>query len=244
MKVISVVNTKGGSGKTTVATNLAAIAASEGHKVLLIDADGRQASSVAFREFREVTNDKIRDKNKDKDEKNQQPLLADFTVQSLPSDLIFKQVKSYENAFDLIIRDAGAGDSNIVRSAIAAAYYGILIIPCPPSPYDVLGASDTLDLLTECRTTLDIDAVLFMNMVFANNKINLLKDVIETVQELSEEYKIEQLSTSLVNYLAYKNGAREGKSVVEYDKNGKAAAQMIEFYNEIMARLGMKLKED
>ena len=83
-----------------------------------------------------------------------------------------------------------------------------------------------------------------MNMVFANNKINLLKDVIETVQELSEEYKIEQLSTSLVNYLAYKNGAREGKSVVEYDKNGKAAAQMIEFYNEIMARLGMKLKED
>ena len=134
MKVISVVNTKGGSGKTTVATNLAAIAASEGHKVLLIDADGRQASSVAFREFREVTNDKIREKNKDKDEKNQQPLLADFTVQSLPSDLIFKQVKSYENAFDLIIIDAGAGDSNIVRSAIAAAYYGILIIPCPPSP--------------------------------------------------------------------------------------------------------------
>lgn len=242
MKVISVVNTKGGSGKTTVATNLAAIAASEGHKVLLIDADGRQASSMAFAEFREKTNNEIRKKN---EEKNlQQPLLADFTVQSLPSDLIFKQVKSYENAFDLIIIDAGAGDSNIVRSAIAAAYYGILIVPCPPSPYDVLGASDTLDILTECRTTLDIDAVLFMNMVFANNKINLLKDVIETVQELSEEYNIEQLSTNLVSYLAYKNGAREGKSVVEIDKNGKAAIQMIELYNEIMARLGMKLKED
>lgn len=52
--------------------------------------------------------------------------------------MIFKQVRNYEQSFDLIIIDAGAGDSNIVRSAIAAATYGLLIIPCQPSPYDIL----------------------------------------------------------------------------------------------------------
>lgn len=240
MKVISVVNTKGGSGKTTVATNIAAIAASNGLKVLLIDADGKQASSLAFRQLREESNNKIIEKNKERDEKNQIPLLAEFTAQSLPSDLIFKQVRNYEQSFDLIIIDAGAGDSNIVRSAIAAATYGLLIIPCQPSPYDIFGTTDTLDLLTNCRTTLDIDAVLFINMVFANNKINLLKDVDESVQALASTYHIELLSTNLINYIAYKNSAMEGKSVVEFEKNGKAAAQMMELYNELMNRLGME----
>ena len=32
----------------------------------------------------------------------------------------------------------------------------------------------------------------------------------------------------------------EGKSVVEFEKNGKAAAQMMELYNELMNRLGME----
>ena len=47
MMVVLVANTKGGCGKTTVATNLAAALASHGRRTALADAD-RQCSSLEW----------------------------------------------------------------------------------------------------------------------------------------------------------------------------------------------------
>lgn len=237
MKVISVVNTKGGSGKSTLATNLAAITASKGKRVMLIDADGKQASSLSFRQLRYETNEKIKEGNKGKKKSEQKKLYAEFTAQSLPSNLIFQEVKTYEASFDYIIIDAGAGDNNIVRSAIAAAAFGILVIPCQPSAYDLFGTTDTLDLLKACRVTLDIDAVIVLNMVFGDKRIKILKDVDETLLELTETYDVERLNTNITNYITYKYSTTQGLSVVEYDPTSKAATEMMELYNEIMGRL-------
>ena len=48
MKVITLLNEKGGVGKTTLATHIAAGLAIKGHKVVLVDTDPQGHSSVAF----------------------------------------------------------------------------------------------------------------------------------------------------------------------------------------------------
>ena len=45
MQIISVINLKGGVGKTTIALNLAATLADQGHQVVLIDADPQQSAT-------------------------------------------------------------------------------------------------------------------------------------------------------------------------------------------------------
>ncbi|MBQ7196227.1 MAG: ParA family protein, partial [Synergistaceae bacterium] len=48
MKVVSVINFKGGVGKTTLTANLGAYAASQGYKVLLVDLDYQKTLTCTF----------------------------------------------------------------------------------------------------------------------------------------------------------------------------------------------------
>lgn len=114
--IIAVLGEKGGTGKTTVAVNLAGIRASEGWKVLLLDAD-RQGSSAYWAEKRETL--------------------------SLPSpdwDQFFgaslgRTLRSATLDYDDVIVDIGAGDSDEMSAALEVA--DCAITPVRPSGMDV-----------------------------------------------------------------------------------------------------------
>ena len=218
MKVISIVNTKGGVGKSTLTCNLAVAAAQDNKNVLIIDGDGKQASSLAFRALRE------------KD---------DITAISITTPTINKDIKKFSD-FDIIFIDVGGRDSTISRSAIMAAAEGLLLIPVLPSNYDIWATEDTFKLLGEARAFIDIKAYAVFNQVLPNTNIKIVKEAKLALEEMSLEYNVPLLDQYLYSRVDYKSSVGEGKGVIEYNSKSKAALEVINLYEEIK----LKLKEN
>ena len=225
MQTISIINTKGGTGKSTIATNVATALAQEGKKVLLVDTDGRQQSSMSFAQIRA-------DESK----------LANISAISLPYKTLFKDIRSYEN-FDFIVIDAGAGDGEVVRSAIFCGTYGMVLIPVQPSGYDLWATQDTLELIEACRQIINIDkAYIMLNRMPSNKQVKMVSDVKESVKELAGQYNVKILSTEFIDRVAFKEAICIGRNVNEYreiekDKSIKASLELSDLVKEIKSIL-------
>jgi len=208
MKVISIVNQKGGVGKSTIACNLAVISAFDGKRTLLIDADP-QGSSLAFRTLRKQD---------------------DIKAVSITQPTIHRDIGDFEY-FDLIIIDAGGRDNTLFRSAIVAASRGILMIPVLPSQYDIWATEDTIKILKEARVYADIQAYVLLNQVLQNTTIS--KEAKEALEQITSEENVHLLDTTLYSRVDYKKSIGNGQGVVEYQPKGKAAEEMNNLYMEL-----------
>jgi len=204
--IITVGNTKGGVGKTTIAVNLAVEAAKDGKNVLLIDTDP-QGSSTAFRAERE------------KD---------DIKAVALVSDKLHKDIKGFVTAFDFIIIDAGGRDTAVFRSAVAAC--GLFLLPVLPSQFDVWAAEDAVSIFKEIQPFNDMVGRMVLNMVRPNTKVST------EAQEALAEYEdaLPLLAERLHNRVAFKTSISKGQGVTEYEPTGKAAAEIQTLYKVII----------
>lgn len=121
MRKILVANTKGGSGKTTIATNLAVSLAKLGHVVALDDTD-RQQSAAAWLARRSS---------------------------HLPSIYSMDAMRSSElkKADWLVIDSPGGLRDKKISDAVAEA--DLVLVPIAPSAFDTGAAEDFLQLLLE-----------------------------------------------------------------------------------------------
>ena len=114
--IVALLGEKGGTGKTTMAVNLAGIRASEGWKVLLVDAD-RQGSSAYWAEKRESLDLPCPDWDQ-------------FFGASLR-----RKLRAARLEYDDLVVDIGAGDSDEMSAALELA--DCAITPVRPSGIDV-----------------------------------------------------------------------------------------------------------
>lgn len=204
--VITIGNTKGGVGKTTISVNLAVEATKDGKSVLIVDTDP-QGSAVSFRSERETD---------------------DIKAISLITDKLHKDIASFQSSFDLIIIDAGGRDNQIFRSALAACQ--LLLVPVLPSQFDIWAADDAIKAYKEIQPFNHMQGRLILNQVIEGTKVS--KEAYTALLEYREDLPL--LEQSLHGRVAYKNSITKGLGVSEYEPNGKAAIEMRNLYESIM----------
>jgi chromosome partitioning protein len=120
---------KGGSGKTTIATNLTVIRSLEGKKVLLVDAD-EQKSASNWSLQREIAG-------------HQTPWV---TIQ-LDGPSVRNQINKMAADYDDVIVDVGGRDTRGQRSALVVA--DIFVVPFQPRSLDIWTIPDLKNLISE-----------------------------------------------------------------------------------------------
>jgi len=210
--IISVLNQKGGAGKTTISTNVAAELARRGTRVLLIDADpqGSALDWAAARSQNDV-----------------EPL---FTCMGLPRATIHKEISKLSEDYDHIVIDGAPRFSDVARSAIMSA--DLVIIPVQPSPYDIWSASETVKLIEEAKIYKPaLQANFLINRMVAGTIIG------NNVDQALNEQGIEVLDNRIHQRIVYADAASAGVALFEAEgSKGKAALEIACLVNEILKR--------
>ena len=131
MLVIAVLHQKGGSGKTTLAVNLAAAAHLEGLRTVVVDAD-TQASALAWSANRSEGS-------------RLDGIAVLLAVSKSDRKIAPARLRELTDGYDVAIIDGPARESGITRSA--AAFADVVLIPIAPGPTDFWAVSDTLESL-------------------------------------------------------------------------------------------------
>jgi chromosome partitioning protein len=147
---IGIVSTKGGTGKTTSAVNLAAGYHALGYRTLAICCDPQQ-SLLSYSERAAAAGTPL-----------------PFTVISLPVADIHKRLDQLAASFDCVILDAPPGAAAIIRSVILSA--GIIIVPVAPTGLDLDRLRPTFEILAELEHTHPVQVGVLLTKVRAGTR--------------------------------------------------------------------------
>lgn len=207
--IYSVVNTKGGVGKTTTAVHLAQMLSKLG-KTLLIDGDP-QASAASWAAWR----------------RDNHSAVTSPTTTCLSGKAILDEGRQLAKGFDYVVIDAGGRDSVGLRSALLLAQ--IAIVPIGTSNLDAAAVTDLLgiiDLAQDYNPGLKVKILL--------NRVDpRTKDTSEMLEFLGNQ-KLDVLKTKICERVSFRRAVGEGASVVEVGRDNAAITEIESFLKEVL----------
>lgn len=184
MTTIGLVQQKGGVGKTTIATNLAATLQSRGYSVLLVDADPQGTARDWAAKGEDIG----------------------LTTVGVDRPVVHEELPSIEG-FDVAIVDAVGKLEKMTISVIKAS--DLVLVPIQPSAADLWAVGQVIDHI---ETRQDITggtpkARFVISRAIGSSKMG------EQVQDILDEAPFGRLESSVNQRVAYARALGDGKSV-------------------------------
>ncbi len=204
---------KGGTGKSTLATNLAVCLAHRGRDVLLLDCDPQRSSAswVGVRSANAPDAHKIHCMEK----------LGD----------VLDAVRDVSARYADVIIDAGGRDSRELRSAMLAA--DTMYVPIKASQFDLWTVERMNELIDQAKSfNRELRASALLSMAPTNPQIN---EAAEAEEMLREYEHLDLARTVIRERKAFRDAIVLGNGVIELDpaKALKAAAEMEALAQEV-----------
>ena len=193
--ILTIANTKGGVGKSTLAVNIAVERARLGKRVWLVDGD-RQGSSQTAILIRSET--------------GLEPGLA---CSHFPDGPILRtQVLQQKSNFDEVIIECGGRDSTAMRAALTLT--DILVVPFVPGSFEVWAMEDVVNLVRDARSVRDgLTAFSLLNRADPNPRSNDNADMLDAMRDYNED--IQLLDHTIRQRKVFAAAAGSGRSVSE-----------------------------
>jgi chromosome partitioning protein len=203
--VISLINQKGGVGKTTTAINIASALAAKKLNVLMVDADPQGSvlqwqSTGANREF---------------------------DVVQLPAPELRGQIGKHRQAFDHVVIDSPPALSHVSREIAASS--DLAIIPIAPSSLDIWSSRETIRLVSDVgRSHPGLSARLLVYRKVPGTRLAA------EARDALNSYGLDVFKTEISQRIAYVEAIVSGVSVLKYSPNSVAAREIRSLCDEIL----------
>lgn len=196
---------KGGSGKSTIAVNIAVPRASK-HKVLLVDGDDQQSTSDWFAERKSAYPD----------------LSPNLDFTQVTGRSARDRLLAIADRYDTIIVDVGGRDTDTQRAVLSIA--DLLLLPLQPRSVDVWTLKKVSALIGEISSiNPDLKCRGFVNKAFANSVDND-----DTMTAINEADNIELIKLKIGDRKAFSNAYSVGLSVPEIKPRADKAIQELQ----------------
>lgn len=206
---------KGGSGKTTIATNLVIFLLQQGRDVILIDADD-QESATDFTSFRHQT------LNGD---------IGYTAVKVTGRDLNATVVRLATKCDDIVI-DTGGRDTVSQRSALTISH--VYLVPFAPRSLDIWTLRKVENLIAEVRPF--NPGMLCLTFINKADSRGSYKE--ESAELLRDSQYLQFLEGSIGNRISFANAAASGLGVVETKPmDEKAIGEVNELFQSVQQLL-------
>jgi chromosome partitioning protein len=204
--IISIQNYKGGTGKTTLAVNLAVYLQQIGNKVLLVDSDPQGSA----RNWHAANNGSV------------------LPVVGLDRPTIGKDIASISSGYEMILIDGAPQINELAIAGIKCA--DIVLIPVQPSQYDIWATLDLIEIVHQVQSIQDEKpkAALVISRQIPNTKVG------KEVRGILKDAGIPIFTNGTFQRVAYANTVGAGQTVIDGDFVGDAKKEIIAITEELL----------